>query len=431
MLLLRRVDINSEWSKVLEVSMEALFHLDELKKHPYASIDYKNNKLPQELLDFWINETVIAKELQTVRKNSDDRFAYYQWNYDSISDVISDKDLESWKSLSKITQIVNHTDLFIQLGNVSTKEDLDKHMKTIEKKLNKTPYKTFESLTDKQLLYYYNHRESLIEDTDEIEQNKKIFEGYMQYKSFKWDLDLFGTANTWLYEIDHTELINFFTDFKVLPKNFSNQEVQSAYLDMTASSYTETEKMFNISSNPIQNSLYLIIRDVIGVPSISNNQQSIQSYLSEDNNSFAENNYWLYFDGNQLSINGEIMDDNFDWNDNVSDVISEIEDNFINSKNAVDQWSWDEHINKELWVQYLNIFKEEQEIILNKAKYEKQILSNIKKYTIDGWYIRLPLNDIELWLKLGITDIAKCLYKFEDNKVKTYKPGWYFDWRSV
>lgn len=428
------VNIDAEWFRLLEISMDALIHLDELKKHPYAAINYDIDGIPEELQNNWITPEIINEEKNKLTKNKEGRLSYFKWNYDSISQLISDEDLESWSVMSRITGLINETDMFIQVENISTKQDLENYMESIENKLDEKPYKLFESLSNKQLLYYYHHRYSLLDSSDKINTNIKVFEGYMKYKSFKWELNMFDTANTGLYEKDHTELITFFTEFNVQPKIFSNQEVESVYVDMTLNKYSEVEAMFNVSSNPIQNGLYRIIRDVIWCSSIKNNKEEIQKFLYEWTNQIAEKHYWLYFDNDwDLNINGSSRlgrDDEFQWDSDIWDLIKEIDRQF-GAWDATDQWSGDKYINKELWQIYINIFEQEKQISENKNEHKRQILSHIKQYGWESWYIRLPLHDIELWIKIWITDIAKHLYKIKDWKIITYKPWGSLSWEII
>ena len=135
LMLMDEVDFDKEWDRLLQAAMKALVHIDELKKHPYAAINTTDRELLSKLEWSWINEEIVGEEATKVREDWDKRLNYFKWNYKSLDAIISDNELESWKWMSKLTQVIDHTNMFIQIESVSTKKDLDNHMENIESKL--------------------------------------------------------------------------------------------------------------------------------------------------------------------------------------------------------------------------------------------------------------------------------------------------------
>lgn len=374
------------WSE----AMKALLYVEEWKNNPLAMYDINNPEMMGELakMNPPISRQDVANAVEDVENRVTKRYEYLKqklgtikwkdskviwipipgtlWfvpskveyedgkSYLDVQKTLTSDIVSKWNWMESIDKLLLESSYSSDSPELfDSAEKIESQKKELKEKLDSdsstfTKLEKLYSTDQKSLLYMYrysndykNHMETFGVQDDryqEINKNIDYFSGYMNYKSLETWLDI-PKNSQWFTDPDFILCREFFVNFES-KSNLSSKEI-----------YWEIKKLQNI--------LYRIATEVIWAHVSSNSMEEIKSIFTEDN----EKTYGLYFDDwdiKKLSINGSLIDSEFDSsNDSSIPKIKEIIQKKIEWSDLIDVGTWDKILNKEIWSKYIKIIDEE------------------------------------------------------------------------
>jgi len=439
-------------------AVRALVYFDELSQFPYAAINTANSDLVAELeREYGITRDQIVEQQNALDKNVDKRFAYIKqklgttitnWQeYVNIDTYVSNNVIASNTWVMMIDTLLVESQYHMMDEEVfSTPDNTKQHIESIKQSVITSPqYAQLDNLWNSnrsQLLYNYQASKYLLnhmyefgseeEQSDLITSHAEYLDKFILYKSFVDGVNIRQiTMSVDPATIDYIAIRSFLLDRKAISGTLnlsisSNSEQLGSLVMLSEKDILE---QYNTSPNTMQNILYRISTEVLGL--------STHNSLEDIYNSFHERNeerHGIYFKNNNkdLCINNRwwsltwFADDDYSFDGLLSTAMymrkfrNNIESS-MKDNDLIKAGAGTKHMNLEIGQRYLEIFDQELSYIEKPHYHKASIFSYIKEHGAAG-YIQLPIDHLLAAVKVWMPDAWEYIYHYDGQKIHGLNP---------